>query len=122
MSLFETHLNSILHSGGRSDWLIDCDALSDGSVSTLAWLIAGRFVFREAIGVPRGGLRLAQELNRYATAAGGILIVDDVLTTGASMEGIRKDFGGDPQGVVIFARGACPDWVTPVFAMPGEWS
>jgi hypothetical protein len=47
------------------------------------------------------------------------LIVDDVLTTGASMEAARAKLwpGSLPLGVVIFARGPCPDWVWPIFRL-----
>ena len=67
-------------------------------------------------GVPTGGTRLADALGPYKTDEGVDLIVDDVLSTGASMEEARKQFL-DPIGVVIFARGQCPDWVYPVFEM-----
>lgn len=42
--------------------------------------------------------------------------MDDVLTTGAmtSMEEARH---GEAIGFVLFARGQCPSWVTPLFTM-----
>ena len=46
----------------------------------------------------------------------GMLIVDDVFTTGASMEALHTP--GDI-GAVVFARGLCPSWITPLFQM---WS
>jgi len=50
-----------------------------------------------------------------------LLIVDDVLTTGSSMEEVRKEMGTyyQSEGFVLFARGECPDWITPLFQMPG---
>jgi len=102
-----------LHSGDLSSWKIDCDALTDEDIETLAWMIADRFMFGSVEGVPSGGLRLAEALARWART-GKLLIVDDVLTTGASMEEQRA--GREAIGVVIFARRACPDWVTPVFS------
>lgn len=112
------------HSGVGLLWKIDCDALTDDDIETLARVVAGRFRFSRVHGVPEGGLRLAHALKKYATAnSWAILIVDDVLTTGASMEEARRlllhpfEQAMAPQaiGVVIFARGPCPDWVKPIF-------
>lgn len=69
--------------------------------------------------MPRGGLRLAEALKLYVTE-GALLIVDDVLTTGASMEEFRN--GREALGAVIFARGHCPSWVVPLFQMDAEFS
>lgn len=100
-----------LHSGEASDWKIDCDALTDADWANVAWLIAHRIKFGDVVGVPRGGLALADALRPYCTS-GPRLVVDDVLTTGRSMEEFRKS--GDV-GVVLFARGACPEWILPLF-------
>lgn len=48
-------------------------------------------------------------------AIDSLLIAEDVVTTGASIE--RHRAGRDALGVAIFARGACPDWVFPLFTM-----
>ncbi|KKL20362.1 hypothetical protein LCGC14_2456230, partial [marine sediment metagenome] len=48
-----------------------------------------------------------------------LLIVDDVLTTGASMEKQRAG-RTNTIGAVIFARGDCPAWVKPLFAMEAQ--
>jgi orotate phosphoribosyltransferase len=49
------------------------------------------------------------------------LIVDDVLTTGKSMEEMRKKHSNVLTiGVVLFARGKCPKWVEPIFNMWDE--
>lgn len=45
------------------------------------------------------------------------VIVDDVLTTGESMEEMRLHYSSRTIGVVLFARGKCPDWVTPIFSL-----
>jgi orotate phosphoribosyltransferase len=108
-----------LHSGAPADWIINCDALTDSDLDTLAFLIAKKIgPFRQVIGVRRGGLRIADALKKYCTVSGSKnhlrLVVDDVLTTGASMEEMRRP--GDI-GAVIFARGPCPWWVTPLFSM-----
>lgn len=114
MSLFQLG-NFTLSSGLQSVWKIDCDALTDDDWQCLAWLVAKRLMiqFGQVLGVPRGGLKLAEALVPYATE-GPLLIVDDVLTTGRSMEIFKKDWP-DCIGVVVFARERCPSWVTPLF-------
>lgn len=109
-----------LASGAASGFKIDCDALTDEDIECLAALIAERVpAFASVEGVPTGGLRLASALQQYA-GGGGLLIVDDVWTTGASMR--RQRGGRDAQGAVIFARAATDPWVTPLFAMCAEAS
>ena len=55
-----------------------------------------------------------------------ILICDDVLSTGNSMDARRKEVveknekGTTIIGVVVFARGKCPDWITPLFSMSDD--
>lgn len=117
MSLF-VNQTFVSHSGKVLDFKIDCDALTDADLATLASVIAKRFKFGAVEGVPRGGLRLAEALQPYVTK-GPALIVDDVLTTGASMEQARKAL--TDRGVVIFARGPCPSWITPIFKLDGEF-
>lgn len=101
--------NLTLHSGERTWWLLDCDAFSEEDMDMLAFQIAERVSpFGLVEGVPQGGLCLAHALTPYITQ-GPVLIVDDVLTTGASMEQQRG--GRLALGAVLFARGPCPDWV-----------
>ena len=49
------------------------------------------------------------------------LIVDDVLTTGKSMneiyEHLHTKHDKKTKGVVVFARSGCPDWITPIFQL-----
>lgn len=77
--------------------------------------------FTSVLGIPTGGEPLAQALRPYASPpeqCNGLLIVDDVLTTGDSMERVRRVRSeAIVQGAVIFARGECPDWITPLFQM-----
>lgn len=121
MSLFK-HGEFTLHSGDKADFLIDCNALDERDIDSLAAFIAPRIKpFSEVIGIPRGGERLALAMRPYRSATGGLLIVDDVLTTGGSMEKARGE-REDVQGVVIFARGPYPTWVRPIFVIPGRWS
>ena len=108
-----------LHSGGESDFLIDCGTLTDDDLVALANHAAGKLPpFGLVEGVPNGGMRFAEALGHFATGpAGVLLIVDDVCTTGASMEEQRA--GREAYGVVIFARGdSWPTWVRPIFVMP----
>jgi hypothetical protein len=109
-----------LHSGDKASWKIDCDALTDGDLETLAAIAADRLgcLIGNVEGVPRGGLRFAQALSKHSGVDGQLIICDDVLTTGASMEAQRA--GRDARGVVIFARGKCPDWVTPIFTCAAD--
>ena len=70
-------------------WKIECDAISDDEWECIATMIMERAnPFRSAIGVPRGGVKLAEILNEYGTGSylDPVCIVDDVLTTGKSME------------------------------------
>jgi hypothetical protein len=104
-----------LHSGEESCFKIDCDALTDQDLDCVAALLAMRLPpFGKVEGVPRGGLRLAEKMWRYA-GTGPLLIVDDVVTTGASMEAHRGRRGAI--GAAIFSRGGFPLWVTPLFRM-----
>jgi orotate phosphoribosyltransferase len=108
------------HSGTRLPFKIDCDALSDEDLRCLATLALQRLPpFGLAIGVPRGGLQFAETLKAYGSPLYlPPLIVDDVLTTGASMERTKSSMSaGLVYGLVIFARGPCMDWVTPIFRL-----
>lgn len=112
MSLFSWGSFSA-HSGQELQWKIDCDFLSDADIETLAKVISLHVSFGKVIGVPTGGSRLAIALQKYATR-GVLLIVDDVLTTGASMEEFYEE---GAVGVVLFARGPLPSWVHCVFQL-----
>jgi len=115
------------HAGFILDWKIDCDTLTEKDLKCLAKIIASKVgLFDKAYGIPRGGTRLAKELDRiryghnhrYET----ILLVDDVLTTGNSMKEAKKEYLSkhphiEVKGAVIFARGKCPHWVTPIFKL-----
>jgi hypoxanthine phosphoribosyltransferase len=124
------------HSGMQLPWKLDADALSDGSIEALAKIIAGKFSFGKVYGVPRGGVRLARALEAYCETEAfrqyPVLVVDDVLTTGRSMEEAKKivqdGFGRPAIGVVIFARCqkddanvAVPNWVFPICTV-SDWA
>lgn len=112
-----------LHSGEISSFKIECDALHGQDWDTLSYIIHEKVHFRKVIGVPMGGLRLEGYLRRYEEPNRldlPILIVDDVLTTGKSMEKIRKELGyrdSEVIGYVAFARNECPDWIQAIFQM-----
>lgn len=107
----------MLHSGGKSDFLIDCGALEDDEIATLARVIASRISFGDVYGIPTGGERLAEALRLYASS-GPLLIVDDVATTGGSFEAAWEECGRRAAvGVCLFARGPVPGWVRPMFRL-----
>lgn len=115
-----------LHSGSKSSFLIECAYLAPEDWTTLAMLVAERIHFKDVVGVPSGGLKFAEALKFYKKNDPNlpILIVDDVLTTGKSMETIKKKMGVDAYcvGIVLFARGKPPWWVTPIFQMNFNFS
>ena len=117
MALFRRGIFT-LHSGDTSTLKIDCDALTVDDWETIAVQVANRFKFRAVVGVPSGGLPFASAMRPYVDAdSQDMLIVDDVLTTGASMELARARCSGRTIGVVLFARGPCQEWIHPVFRM-----
>lgn len=104
-----------LHSGVQSWLKIDCDVLTLEDLDTLAYLLTFRLPdFGAVEGVPRGGLRLAAAMEYYISD-GPLLIVDDVLTSGGSMEDHRA--GRSAIGAVIFARREPASWITPLFQL-----
>ena len=136
MNLFQSG-NFVLSSGTKSNFKIDCDGLGWDDIKTLAKMISDLVgPFSSVEGIERGGLHLAEGLQEFVIlpAKGGYfphLIVDDVLTTGTSMQIRRQNYScGLPVanynledgrrkviGAVIFARGECPDWVKPLFTL-----
>jgi len=108
-----------LHSGKMSWFKIDCAFLAPEDWASIAKLISEYFDFKEVIGIPTGGLKLAEALSFYKKNKPELptLLVDDVLTTGNSMEKFRQKIEGQVIGVVLFARGECPSWIMPVFDM-----
>lgn len=113
-----------LAAGSISDFKIECDALSDAEVEALAGQLVARLPpFRwNVYGIPRGGLRIARAMEKYAQGEGGRLIVDDVYTTGRSFREFMNglDMNEAPEGWlfgVFFARTQPPDFITALFQM-----
>ena len=129
--LFQS-VDMIGHSGGKLKFKIECDALSTNEWDCLAEIIYDNEPrnFGEVVGIPRGGLPLAHALEGYATGKeeDPILIVDDVLTTGGSMNTFQSDYfrNRDPRrgyfGWVVFSRipleHSSNDWISSIFMMP----
>lgn len=116
-NLFEKKIFT-MHSGDVGHWKIECDALTDNELDTLAYIISQKLEFGTVIGIPRGGIRIARALEKYKSNQGLCLVVDDVLTTGSSMTEVKNQHKDkDVIGIVLFARGKCPDWIIPVFQM-----
>jgi orotate phosphoribosyltransferase-like protein len=113
------------HSGVDLSWKIDASALTSHDLTTLAHLIfTSRRAFKDVVSIPRGGDGLAKALQPYRSYEGGILIVDDVYTTGKSMREMRDEVqnnlqdGTEIEGVVIFSRTHdVPSWVHPIFVL-----
>ena len=114
------------HSGLDLSWKIEMDALSDPEWFTIKKMIMELTPpFKEAVGIPTGGSKLGNLLNEHGTGKeeDPICIVDDVLTTGESMEYFLTQYQRNRKpftaiGWVVFARGQCPGWVTSLFQMP----
>lgn len=113
-SLFN-HGCFFLHSGGCSDFIVECEHLSDRDLAALAAMAAPRLPHFGAVeGVPEGGLRFAAALKKHVTPGAALLLIaDDVLTVGTSMEAHRS--GRPAAGIVIFARGNPPQWVSAIW-------
>ena len=113
----------VSHSGLDLNRKIECDALSDPEWFTNSQMIMEVSPpFREAHGIPRGGVKLGNLLRQYGTKKkeDPICIVDDVLTTGGSMvECAETEFEGENViGWVVFSRSHMPDWINALFRMP----
>ena len=111
------------HSGLDLTWKIEMDALGKKDWKCLAHMIMEyeHRPFCEVIGIPSGGVYLGALLSEYSTKnkEHPYLLVDDVLTTGRSMEEYAKKYNNNVIGWVVFSRTRLhSDWITPLFEMP----
>ena len=78
--------------------------------------------FYKVVGIPRGGVKFANALNKYASdnPEDPVLIADDVYTTGTSFrEYVAEHYADQP--VIqwcVFARKPTEDGVQALFTMP----
>ena len=104
-----------MHSGGYSDFKVECDALNETGYDTLAFMVSRNMKYGKVYGIPRGGVPFGNALEKYSTTGHDtVLIADDVLTTGKSMEEAKKRFqnqSSDIKGIVVFARGKLSSWI-----------
>ena len=123
MSLFQ--LNPFTsHSGLTLPFKIECDALTEDDWEALAAVAVPMLPpFTHVFGVPLGGMKFESALAKHVAQEPQphrVLVCDDVLTTGASMEKARAQYpAAHVIGLVAFARGDWPSWVTPIFALRG---
>lgn len=108
---------------GVLPWKVECDELTAADWAWAAARVAERYWIRYIHVVPRGGLKFARALSQYQDRAGEhTLIVDDVLTTGDSMEKARRQctLKGFPcVGIVMFARIRPASWIEPIWQFWG---
>ena len=111
-------------------WKAQAEALTPESWDCLAMLarekIPGDRMPSYICSIPTGGDPFAEAFRRLhgpLDPQGPALVLDDCLTTGASMELGRenmRDLGYVDDriiGIVAFARGDCPDWVKPIWRL-----
>ena len=118
------------HAGLPLKWKLECDAITDEEWDCLATMIMEYQTepFYEAVGIPRGGVKLANALQKYASGdpAHQTLVCDDVFTTGTSFnEFIEEKYPMWLKAMgykwVVFARrpsDVYPHGVRALFTMP----
>jgi len=110
-----------LHSGQKSEWIIDCNALTEEDLECLAKMAMERLrPFGQTIGIPRGGIRFMRALREYCSPdSDALLIVDDVYTTGQSLRNMHDHYYTifpSIQGIVIFARNPIKEpWIKAIW-------
>lgn len=103
-------------SGLTLPWKVECDVLAEADWEWAARIVSERIAFGAVEGVPEGGLQFAAALQKYCSPGHGLLIVDDVLTTGKSITKHRSS--RNAMGFVLFARDDTgPEWVNAIWRM-----
>lgn len=115
-----------LSSGGQSFYRLEADTSQEDpeTLEAMASIIAANVPpFDEVVGVPRGGLALAAALGIYCIpGADCVLFVDDVWTTGGSLDAeVAKRLNSPKQfaKAVVWDRGGAPDDVFCLFKVNG---
>lgn len=126
MNLFQLG-DFILASGETSNFKIECDALTPEDWECLGRLLYQKIIyeigpFGWTIAIPKGGWPIAGELQKYITKdCPYTLFVDDVWTTGTSMNNYINGFNDvvkqHVKKAVVFARNPVPDDVVALFKM-----
>lgn len=124
MGLFQRGLFTA-NSGKTLSWKIECDFLTESDLRCLAMeLVVKRFKFKQVVSIPTGGDRLAKILQEFIDPESGVtLIVDDVLTTGNSMNKMyakltQEESMAAVYGIVIFNRTRyTPIWIRPLLTL-----
>ncbi|MBR20256.1 MAG: hypothetical protein CMA64_08970 [Euryarchaeota archaeon] len=118
------------HAGLPLKWKLECDAITDEEWRCIAKMIMDYQTepFSKAVGIPRGGLKLAEALQPYASnnSSDQVLICDDVFTTGTSMvDFIKEHYPNWTRAMghrwVVFARNKSyvdPYYTRALFQMP----
>jgi len=110
------------HSGQTLNWNVECDSLSVNDWDWAAARVAEKYGFITVEGIPRGGTPFEKALIKHISQTGYHLIVDDVFTTGKSMEEARSKFkihvsAEGILGIVLFARAETPEWIEPIWRL-----
>jgi hypothetical protein len=81
MDLFQ-QVEFISHAGIPMTWKIEMDALTDAEWAACAKMVMEyqKRPFYKAVGIPRGGVKFANALNKYASGDPNdeVMVVDDV--------------------------------------------
>ena len=119
------------HAGLPLKWKLECDAIKDEEWDCVAKMIMDyqKRPFYKAVGIPRGGIKMAKALQKYASGDPShfTLICDDVFTTGTSFKNFidaNYPMWTSAMGYrwVLFARKKSnihPHHVNALFTMPG---
>ena len=114
----------ISHAVLKLPWKIECDALSKDEWRALALMIMDyqERPFSKAVGIPRGGIPLAEALDEYSTRSidDPVLVADDVYTTGTSFRQFVSENYPNSEIIqwCVFARTPPQNGVNALFTMP----